>query len=96
MDAGGNFTSAAKGLAKDLEVAGSKPVSCHFFIPFSFLLCGSLACLSVLFIFVHLTHSSRLLYIPVSDCAYTPWILHDLLHSTQLYGMTEMLWTVLG
>ena len=40
--------AAAKGLATDLEVAGSGPVSCSFFIPFSFLpyMCGSLACLS--------------------------------------------------
>ena len=37
MDAVGDHGSAAKGLAIDLEVAGSGPVSCHFFIPFSFL-----------------------------------------------------------
>ena len=35
MDAGGDLGSAAKGLAIGLEVAGSGPVSCHFFIPFS-------------------------------------------------------------
>ena len=39
MDAGGDHGSAAKGSAIDLEVAGSGLVSCHFFIPFSFLSC---------------------------------------------------------
>ena len=34
MDAGGNLGSATKGSAIELEVAGSGPVSCHFFIPF--------------------------------------------------------------
>ena len=50
MDTGGSLGSAAKGSAIDLEVAGSGPVSCHFFIPFSFLPCvrSSLACLSML------------------------------------------------
>ena len=37
--AGGNLGSAAKGSAIDLDVAGSGPVSCRFFIPFSFLPC---------------------------------------------------------
>ena len=37
VDSGGDHGSAAKGSAIDLEVAGSGPVSCHFFIPFSFL-----------------------------------------------------------
>ena len=31
--------SVAKGLAKDLEVADSGPVHCHFFPPLSFSLC---------------------------------------------------------
>ena len=39
MDAGGNLGSAAKGLAIDLKVAGSGPVSCHFLIPFFSLPC---------------------------------------------------------
>ena len=39
MDAGGDLGSAAKGSAIDLEVAGSGPISCRFFIPFSFLPC---------------------------------------------------------
>ena len=39
MDAGGDHGSAAKGSAIDLEVADSGPVSCHFFIPFSFSPC---------------------------------------------------------
>ena len=47
MDAGGDHGSAAKGLAIDLEIAGSGPVSCRFFIPSSFFtMCSSLACLS--------------------------------------------------
>ena len=34
--------SAAKGLAKDLEVAGAGPVHCHFSLPPSFLtMCSS-------------------------------------------------------
>ena len=37
MDAGGDLGSAAKGSAIGLGVAGSGPVSCCFFIPFSFL-----------------------------------------------------------
>ena len=37
MDAGGYLSSAAKGSAIGLEVAGSGPFSCRFFIPFSFL-----------------------------------------------------------
>ena len=37
MDADGNLGSAAKGSAIGLEVDGSGPVSCRFFIPFSFL-----------------------------------------------------------
>ena len=36
MDAGSGHGSAAKGLAIDLEVAGSGPVSCCFSIPSSF------------------------------------------------------------
>ena len=39
MDAGGDLGSAAKGLAIGLEVAGSGPVSCRFFIPFFSLPC---------------------------------------------------------
>ena len=39
MDTGSNHDSAAKGSAIDLEVAGSGPVSCRYFIPFSFLSC---------------------------------------------------------
>ena len=39
MDAGDDHGSAAKGSAIDLEVAGSGPVSCRFFIPLSFLSC---------------------------------------------------------
>ena len=39
MDAGGDIGSAAKGSAISLEVAGSGPVGCRFFIPFSFLPC---------------------------------------------------------
>ena len=35
MDAGGNLGSAAKGSTIGLEAAGSGPVSCRFFIPFS-------------------------------------------------------------
>ena len=39
--------SAAKGSAKDLEVAGAGPVHCHFSIPPSFLaMCSSKRCLS--------------------------------------------------
>ena len=45
MDAGGDHGSAAKGLAIDLEVAGSGLVSCHF-RSLLFLICSSLACLS--------------------------------------------------
>ena len=41
-DAGGDLGSTAKGSAIDLEVAGSGLVSCHFFIPFSFLSCVGL------------------------------------------------------
>ena len=38
---------AAKGLAKDLEVAGVGPVHCHFSLPPSFLtMCSSECCLS--------------------------------------------------
>ena len=33
LDAGGNLGSAAKGLAINLEVVGSGPVSCHFSFP---------------------------------------------------------------
>ena len=36
MDAGSDLGLATKGLAIDLEVAGSGLVSCRFFIPFSF------------------------------------------------------------
>ena len=39
MDAGGDLGSAAKGSTVGLEVAGSGPVSCRFFIPFSLLPC---------------------------------------------------------
>ena len=39
MDAGSDLGLAAKEWAIDLEVAGSGPVSCRFFIPFSFLPC---------------------------------------------------------
>ena len=39
MDAGGDLGSAAKESTIGLEVAGSGPVSCRFFIPFSFLPC---------------------------------------------------------
>ena len=48
MDAGGDLGSAAKGSVIGLEVAGSGPVSCRFFIPSSFLatMCSSLACMS--------------------------------------------------
>ena len=47
MDAGGDLGSAAKGSAMGLEVAGSGPVSCHFFHTLLFLtMCSSLACLS--------------------------------------------------
>ena len=47
MDAGSSHGSAAKGLAIDLEVAGSGPVGCCFSIPSSFLtMCSSLTCLS--------------------------------------------------
>ena len=46
MDAGSDHGSAAKGSAIDLEVVGSGLVSCHLFIPFSFLtICSSLVCL---------------------------------------------------
>ena len=39
---------AAKGSAKDLEVAGAGPVHCHFSIPPSFLtMCSSERCLSL-------------------------------------------------
>ena len=39
---------AAKGSAKDLEVAGAGPVHCHFFLPPSFLtMCSSERCLSL-------------------------------------------------
>ena len=37
MDAGDDLGSAAKGLAIGVEVAGSGPVSCCFYISFSFL-----------------------------------------------------------
>ena len=38
---------AAKGSAKDLEVAGAGPVHCHFSLPPSFLtMCSSERCLS--------------------------------------------------
>ena len=37
MDAGSHLGSAAKGSAIGLEVAGSGPVRCCSFIPFSFL-----------------------------------------------------------
>ena len=43
IDAGGSLGLAAKGLAIDLKVAGSGPVSCHFFIPFFFIMCSCLA-----------------------------------------------------
>ena len=47
MDAGSSHGSAAKGLAIDLEVAGSGPVGCCFSIPSSFLtMYSSLTCLS--------------------------------------------------
>ena len=36
MDAGGNHSSAIKGLAIDLEISGSCPVGCFFSIPSSF------------------------------------------------------------
>ena len=39
MNAGSNLGYAAKEPTIDLEVAGSGLVSCHFFIPFSFLPC---------------------------------------------------------
>ena len=39
MDASGNLRSAAKGLAIDLEVTGSGPISCCLFIPFPFFPC---------------------------------------------------------
>ena len=39
MDAGGDLGSAAKGPAIGLEVDGSGPVSCCFFIPFFSLPC---------------------------------------------------------
>ena len=39
---------AAKGSAKDLEVAGAGPVHCHFSLPPSFLtMCSSERCLSL-------------------------------------------------
>ena len=42
MDADSDHGSAAKGPAKDLEVAGSGPVSCRFSIPSSFFtMCSS-------------------------------------------------------
>ena len=38
---------AAKGSAKDLEVANAGPVHCHFFLPLYFLImCSSECCLS--------------------------------------------------
>ena len=43
IDAGGSLGLSAKGLAIDLEIAGSGPVSCHFFIPFFFIMCSCLA-----------------------------------------------------
>ena len=39
MDAGDDLGSAAKGLAINLEVAGSGLDGCRFFFPFSFLPC---------------------------------------------------------
>ena len=51
MDAGSDqgISTAAKGLATDLEVAGSGPVGCHFSIPTPFFaMCSSPPCLSVL------------------------------------------------
>ena len=47
MDAVSDHGSAAKGLAIDLEVAGSGPVSWRFFYSLLFITkCSSLACLS--------------------------------------------------
>ena len=42
---------AAKGSAKDLEVAGAGPVHCHFPLPPSFLtMCSSERCLSCIYL----------------------------------------------
>ena len=42
---------AAKGSAKDLEVAGAGPVHCHFPLPPSFLtMCSFECCLSFIFV----------------------------------------------
>ena len=53
MDAGGDHGSAAKGLAIDLEVVGSGPVSCRFSFPSLSLprVYSSLACFSFNFPF---------------------------------------------
>ena len=53
MDAGSNLGSAAKGLAIDLEVAGSGPVSCRFFIPFLSLPCVVLLPVYYYYLFVN-------------------------------------------
>ena len=49
MVAGSGHGSAAKGLARDLEVTVSGPVSCYFSFPRSyfFTMCSSLPCLSI-------------------------------------------------
>ena len=47
MDAGSDHGSVGKGLAKDLEVAGSGLVGCHFSIPSAFFtMFSSQPCLS--------------------------------------------------
>ena len=49
---------AAKGSAKDLEVAGAGPVHCRFSIPPSFLtMCSSERCLSNLLVFIRALRS---------------------------------------
>ena len=52
---------AAKGSAKDLEVAGAGPVHCHFSIPPSFLtMCSSERCLSFTIVSIHANCCSAL------------------------------------
>ena len=53
MDAGGDLGSAAKGSAIGLEVVGSGPVTCHFFIPFFSLPCIILLPVYYYYLFVN-------------------------------------------
>ena len=65
---------AAKGSAKDLEVAGAGPVHCRFSIPPSFLtMCSSERCLSLAspWYIDHLNQIAHSLYRCTMYCTYT-------------------------